>query len=88
MVYHVPLLLDIATGVLLIYDPSTLYYIELNRQKIGWFRLMNYTFIHLHPGFPNSGHIRDGFYALLSAGAVNLYKSFSKTFKDDPSSSG
>ncbi len=83
MVYHAPLLLDIIKGELLTRSPSNIY-CKLNSERIEWFKLQNYTFIHLRPD--STDRLADGFYALLSKGQVSLYKAFRKNLKDDANS--
>ncbi len=82
----VPLLFDIIKEELLINDPSRVYFIRLNSERIGWFTIWGHTFIRLIPDSAANPQFHTGFYDVLYKGKTSLYKHVSKIFKENSAS--
>lgn len=82
----VPLLFDIIKEELLIKDPSRIYILRLNAERIGWFTIWGHTFIRLEGDSINSSLLHSGFYDVLYKGKTSLYKRVSKMFKENSAS--
>lgn len=82
----VPLLFDIIKNELLIHDPSNIYIIRLNNERVGWFTIWGHTFIRLIFDSANSSQMRTGFYDLLYNGKTSLYSKDSKTLNENTAS--
>lgn len=83
---NVSLLFDIVKEELLINDPSHIYIIKLNTERIGWFIISGHTFVRLIPGNTNNIPLNSGFYDLLYNGNITLFKKVSKTLKENSAS--
>ena len=81
------LLFDIIKDELLIRDPSRIYIIKLNTERIGWFNLRGHTFVRLLQDNTNNAGVNQGFYDLLYNGNTSLFRKVSKTLKENSSSS-
>jgi len=82
----VPLLYDIIKNELLIHDPSGIYIIRLNNERVGWFTIWGHTFIQLIFDSANNSQMRTGFYDLLYNGKTSLYRKDSKTLNENTAS--
>lgn len=82
----VPLLYDIIKNELLIHDPSNIYIIRLNSERVGWFTIWGHTFIRLIFDSANSSPMRTGFYDLLYNGKISLYSKDSKRLNENAAS--
>lgn len=82
----VPLLYDIIKNELLIHDPSNIYIIRLNNERVGWFTIWGHTFIRLIFDSANNSQMRTGFYDLLYNGKTSLYRKDSKTLNENTAS--
>ncbi|MEO6328623.1 MAG: hypothetical protein ABIO55_06815 [Ginsengibacter sp.] len=76
------LLYDIVKDELLIHDPTNIYVIRLNNQRIGGFTISGHTFIRLNMDTANTAVLNTGFYEVLYNGNVALYKKVSKLLFD------
>jgi hypothetical protein len=82
----VPLLYDIIKNELLIHDPSNIYTIRLNNERVGWFTIWGHTFIQLIFDSANNSQMRTGFYDLLYNGKTSLYRKDSKILNENTAS--
>lgn len=82
----VPLLFDIIKEELLIHDPSGIYIIRLNSERIGWFTIWGHTFIRLIVDSATNYSLHTGFYDLLYNGKASLYHKVSKHFQENSAS--
>jgi len=83
---NVPLLYDIIQDELLINDPSMIYILRLNNERIGWFTVWGQTFIRLTADNATNPQFQTGFYNLLYNGKTSLYKRVSKIIKENSAS--
>lgn len=82
----VPLLYDIIKNELLIHDPSGIYIIKLNAEKVGWFIMWGHTFVRLIFDSISNSQLRTGFYDLLYNGKTSLYRKDSKALNENTAS--
>ena len=78
----VPLLYDIIKDELLTSDPSSIYILRLNSERISWFTIWGHTFVRLTERITNS-EMQPGFYDLLYNGKTSLFRKVSKTLQEN-----
>jgi hypothetical protein len=83
---NVPLLFDIIKEELLINDPSHVFIIKLNKERIGWFIIWGHTFVRPVPDNTKNTVLNPGFYDLLYNGNTALLKKVTKTLKENSAS--
>jgi hypothetical protein len=82
----VPLLYDIIKNEVLINDPSRIYIIRLNNERIGWFTIWGHIFVRLIFDTAANPQMHTGFYDLLYNGKISLYKKDLKILKENSAS--
>jgi len=81
---NVPMLYELTTGNLVIRQYNNGVLMNLINEKIGYFTLLNHTFIHLVPDSANN-IISNGFYDRIYNGSAVVYVKRQKIAFEDPS---
>lgn len=83
---NVPLLFDVIKVEVLTNDPSKVYIIRLNNERISWFTIWKNTFVRIVTDSTSNPQVQTGFYDLLYQGKTSLYENVSKTIKENSAS--